>query len=473
MTLRGVKPAFSAAAIASRTTSSCPRRRMAANRSGRSESQLTLTRRSPAAASSSATLASSVPLVVMARSSNPTAESRPMSDGSPLRTSGSPPVMRRAETPRPLATLGQSCDFVERQQFVLRQEGEPFFGHAVDAAQIAAIGHRNAEVVVHPPVAIDQRSLERHGLRQRDRTVGATAVRSDRNRDGYRRRHGASDRTATGCLQYERRIGAQPIGIDEEDADLLSGVHAGAIGQEDQRIGLGHGMELMGLLAAGGSDAPRCWIFEMGERTQEVKLAVGSPGADRPRWWRRQSGRCRMRCPPRRRSAGRTNSSKLTMADTGFPGSPNTGVAESANTPNANGFAGLMATCIQRIFPALNFSSTTRTRSRSPTLTPPLVMMASQVDAAERQQLAPGRTHRPHDPEVDAVPPFAADEGQQGVPVGVADLAGGERAGPREELVAGGEHADPRTGMDPHTERTLIGENTQMRGSEHGPGRGR
>ena len=31
----------------------------------------------------------------------------------------------------------------------------------------------------------------------------------------------------------------------------------------------------------------------------------------------------------------------------------------------------------------------------------------------------------PHDPEVDAVPPFAADEGQQGVAVGVADLAGG------------------------------------------------
>jgi hypothetical protein len=76
---------------------------MAANRSGRSESQLTLTRRNPAG-QLSATRASSVPLVVMARSSNPTAESRATSEGSPLRTSGSPPVMRRAVTPRLFAT---------------------------------------------------------------------------------------------------------------------------------------------------------------------------------------------------------------------------------------------------------------------------------------------------------------------------------------------------------------------------------
>ena len=42
-------------------------------------------------------LARSVPLVVMARSSNPSADETADERGSPLRTSGSPPVMRRAE----------------------------------------------------------------------------------------------------------------------------------------------------------------------------------------------------------------------------------------------------------------------------------------------------------------------------------------------------------------------------------------
>ena len=156
------------------------------------------------------------------------------------------------------------------------------------------------------------------------------------------------------------------------------------------------------------------------------------------------------------------------MAETGLPGSPKTGVAESARTPKANGFAGRMATCIQRIFPALSFSSTTRTRSRSPTLTPPLVRMASQVDAAEDKHLHQGSLVVPDDPEVDAVPSLAADQGQKGVAVGVADLARGERTGSREELVAGGEHPDPWPGMHRHTLHSLIGQHAQVRRSEHG-----
>ena len=54
--------------------------------------------------------------------------------------------------------------------------------------------------------------------------------------------------------------------------------------------------------------------------------------------------------------AGRAKSSKLTSELTGLPGKPMTGtrrsgsaaVAESSR-PNANGFAGLIAICIQRI----------------------------------------------------------------------------------------------------------------------------
>ena len=149
--------------------------------------------------------------------------------------------------------------------------------------------------------------------------------------------------------------------------------------------------------------------------------------------------------------AGRTNSSKLTMADTGLPGSPNTGVAESARTPKANGLAGLMATCIQRIVPALSFSRTTRTRSRSPTLTPPLVRMASHVVAAARQHFDQRGLVVADDPEVDARPnppggrvPAGSDGWRRG-------SCRGERAGSREELVARREHADPRTADDVRT----------------------
>ena len=75
-----------------------------------------------------------------------------------------------------------------------------------------------------------------------------------------------------------------------------------------------------------------------------------------------------------RRSPGRQNSSKLTIDDTGLPGSPNTGTrvpSARAMVPNASGLAGLMATCIQRMSPMR--SSTTFTKSKSPMLTPPLV----------------------------------------------------------------------------------------------------
>ena len=51
--------------------------------------------------------------------------------------------------------------------------------------------------------------------------------------------------------------------------------------------------------------------------------------------------------PIMRRSAGRASSSKLTSELTGLPGSPKTGVP--SRRPKANGLAGLIAICIQRM----------------------------------------------------------------------------------------------------------------------------
>ena len=68
----GASPAASAASIASRTFDSEPRRRTAAKRSGRNESQLMLTRFKPAATSSAAMRARPVPFEVIERSEKPT-----------------------------------------------------------------------------------------------------------------------------------------------------------------------------------------------------------------------------------------------------------------------------------------------------------------------------------------------------------------------------------------------------------------
>ena len=103
-----VKPAFVAAVIPSRTRSSgsaLPDIRV--NVSGVSESSETVTRFSPAARSGSASLASSEPFVVSARSSGSppstslasSARKSATSRSRSRRTSGSPPVMRSVRAP--------------------------------------------------------------------------------------------------------------------------------------------------------------------------------------------------------------------------------------------------------------------------------------------------------------------------------------------------------------------------------------
>ena len=109
-------------------------------------------------------------------------------------------------------------------------------------------------------------------------------------------------------------------------------------------------------------------------------------------------------------------------------------------TPKASGFAGLMATCIHRMSPSS--SSTTFTKSKSPMLTPPLVTSASQRRraAASAAAIAPRRRRRGRGRRPRA---RLADQRQQRRPVGVADLAGRERRGVVDQLVAGGDHARP------------------------------
>ena len=99
------------------------------------------------------------------------------------------------------------------------------------------------------------------------------------------------------------------------------------VGQLDERIGGGHHRQLVGLLSDQGPDPP-------GARAVEATGPSGRNGSCRrvgaptvPPPWPATVNRSSTEWPAIRRTAGRTKSSKLTMAETGLPGRPKTGVA--------------------------------------------------------------------------------------------------------------------------------------------------
>ena len=78
------------------------------------------------------------------------------------RTSGSPPVRRSLRTPRRRRREHSRSSSSRRQQLGLGQEGH-VLRHAVDAAEVAAVGHRDAQIGDGAPKRIDQRARRRAG----------------------------------------------------------------------------------------------------------------------------------------------------------------------------------------------------------------------------------------------------------------------------------------------------------------------
>ena len=70
-------------------------------------------------------------------------------------------------------------------------------------------------------------------------------------------------------------------------------------------------------------------------------------------------GRSSGSAPSIRRSAGRTNTSKLTSADTGLPGRPKTGVLSGPIVPKPCGIPGCMPTLSNCTVPTLESTSLT------------------------------------------------------------------------------------------------------------------
>ena len=74
----------------------------------------------------------------------------------PRRTSGSPPVRRSLRTPRATKARAQPVELFQRQNVGLGQEGH-VLGHAIDAAEIATVGDRDAQIRDVAAERIDQR----------------------------------------------------------------------------------------------------------------------------------------------------------------------------------------------------------------------------------------------------------------------------------------------------------------------------
>ena len=147
------------------------RRVISANRSGRRVSRETLTRSRPAAARA-ARRAGEADAVGGQRDVRARSERgrRDDLDSRPRRSSGSPPVKRTSRTPRSRTRDGDQPDeLVVGQLLGSGHPGQALGGHAVGAAQVAAVGQRDPQVRGDPAEAV------RQGCRHGCRPVGAVA----------------------------------------------------------------------------------------------------------------------------------------------------------------------------------------------------------------------------------------------------------------------------------------------------------
>ena len=155
----------SAAASPSSTCCSESRRVSWKKRSGASASSDTFTRRRPARTSSLDLALEQVAVggqreVVDVLDRR---ESISTSRHSSRRASGSPPVRRTSWTPIDASSRDQPRDLLVGEELVAVQPRQALGGHAVLAAEVAAVGDRDAHVADRAAVAVDELALMRGG----------------------------------------------------------------------------------------------------------------------------------------------------------------------------------------------------------------------------------------------------------------------------------------------------------------------
>ena len=94
--------------------------------------------------------------------------------------------------------VSQTVKFIERQKIAARQKGHPV-GHAVDAAQITAIGHRKPQISHLPPKQIDQSARTRVTRRTQHATSPPAAATISRKATNFSRGFPFNLPRATSC----------------------------------------------------------------------------------------------------------------------------------------------------------------------------------------------------------------------------------------------------------------------------------
>ena len=99
--------------------------------------------------------------MVTLRSSTQRRRASRRSRGKSRRTSGSPPVRRTSVTPIAASSADEPLDLLEVQDVVALEPRQPLGGHAVLAAEVAAVGDRHAQIADPAAVPVEKR-VHRH-----------------------------------------------------------------------------------------------------------------------------------------------------------------------------------------------------------------------------------------------------------------------------------------------------------------------
>ena len=199
----------------------------------------------------------------------------------------------------------QPLDLLEREQLLARQPLHPLLGHAVRAAEVAAVGDRDAQVAHGAPERVDEVG---HGVR-----LGSLT--------------GLTTRSNAAPVHHPmRRTSTSPPGVD-----------AVAVGHEGEAVGGGRGGQLVAALGAGGAHVPAPVGAERGRACARGGACRRDGGAARSSATARTVGWSMAGWPIIWRSAGRASTSNDTSDDTGLPGRPNTGTTRVAGAERAEG----------------------------------------------------------------------------------------------------------------------------------------
>jgi hypothetical protein len=156
LSLIGARPLASAAAIPAKTFLMSPPRVIRRKRSGSRVSMLMLTRSSPAAARAGASFGQEERV---GRQRDLLDAGQRLDRRDQRGQAGAHRRLAAGEAELAEAELGRQADDAQQlvvgQQLVLRGELHPGGGHAVDAAQVAAVGQRDPQVVDPPPEPVD------------------------------------------------------------------------------------------------------------------------------------------------------------------------------------------------------------------------------------------------------------------------------------------------------------------------------